>query len=351
VDWLEHAPDKLRDGGLVRFHQGTCDRGARFRVLGPRDDGRVDVELFLDDDALLVPGDRFILRQTAPLDTVGGGVVLDIRPPRGKAARDERATLSTSGDGVAAGVVVRLARAGSAGVEIGALAGELGLDREDVGRRLAEAVGDGVAVELAGRWFALARIAEVEAAVEAELGALHRTEPLRPGHSRERLRAATCADMAVDAWRALLERMAARGRVRLDGERLALASHEVVLSPGDQAVLDRIVERFVEGGLEPPDLAEVVREQGGERAERLVELLIDRGRLVRLRDGRPFDASALDGMIGTLAVHARTSKTIDVGTFKDLFGVTRKNAIPLLEYLDDKRVTRRAGNVRQILVD
>jgi selenocysteine-specific elongation factor len=80
---------------------------------------------------------------------------------------------------------------------------------------------------------------------------------------------------------------------------------------------------------------------------------VQKGRLslVTVKAGRPFDAGALDGMVRTLAEHARTSKTIAVGTFKDLFGVTRKNAIPLLEYLDEKRVTRRAGNVRQILVE
>ena len=69
----------------------------------------------------------------------------------------------------------------------------------------------------------------------------------------------------------------------------------------------------------------------------------------RIRDGRPFHAEALETLKRKLSDYAKKSRTIDVAAFKQLAGVTRKNAIPLLEHLDAERVTRRVGNVREIL--
>jgi selenocysteine-specific elongation factor len=82
-----------------------------------------------------------------------------------------------------------------------------------------------------------------------------------------------------------------------------------------------------------------------------LEVLVERGRLVRIVDGRLFHAQALDELRAKLATYARRSRTIDVAAFKELAGVTRKNAIPLLEQLDAERRTRRTGNVREILFD
>jgi len=347
VRWLDHAPESLRAGAPVRFHHGTSELGARFRVLGVAEGEDVDIEVFLDGPAPIVPGDRFILRQTAPLDTVGGGVVLDARPPRGRAAREQRHALDGIGGGASLGVV--LARAGRAGVEPAAVAADLGLTRGDARERLDALAADGAAENLAGRWFGAVVLRSLADAVDAALEGFHRAEPLRAGISRERLRGAVAPDMPIEAWRAWLDGRAAAGLLRTDGERVASASHEVVLSDRERESIERIELRFREAGLEPPDPADVVRDEGGERGERLLELLVERGRLVRIRDGRPFHVEALDGLYRRILEHRRTSSSIDVGTFKELFGVTRKNAIPLLEHLDAERRTRRVGNVREIL--
>lgn len=347
VRWLPHVPSSLRAGGLLRFHQGTAERGARFRVLAARDEHAADLELFLDDEAVLVPGDRFILRQTAPLDTVGGGVVLDVRPPRSRAARGDVVELAQ--DDPEDALAIRLSRAGRTGTTTTELAGDLGRTERDLHEALRDRSERGLASPLAGRWFDGRVLDEAEQDVVAALEAFHREEPLRSGISRESVRGAVCPDMPVEAWRAWLDGLAARGAVRLAGDRLASGSHQVVLSETERAALDRIDLRFLEAGLEPPDPAELAGEEGAGTVERLIDLLLERGRLVRIRDGRPFHAEALEGLYRRLLEHRRTSTTIDVGGFKELFGVTRKNAIPLLEHLDGERRTRRVGNVREIL--
>jgi selenocysteine-specific elongation factor len=185
----------------------------------------------------------------------------------------------------------------------------------------------------------------------AALRDFHTAEPLKAGIAREALRARAARDMPLEAFREMLQALASEGLVTLFGERVAVAGFRVVLSPSEQAELQRIEAAFQRAGLNPPSVDDVLREVGGVGAPRLLGLLVEQGRLVKIRDGRLFHGEALEALRRALRAFGRTSSTIDVGAFKDLAGVTRKNAIPLLEQLDQERLTRREGNVRRILTD
>jgi selenocysteine-specific elongation factor len=87
IELLPGAPPLLRKGGPVRFHQGTCERAARLRAASPGAEGSFEADLVFAQDTVLLPGDRFILRRPAPVDTIGGGVVIDAHPPRGRPRR------------------------------------------------------------------------------------------------------------------------------------------------------------------------------------------------------------------------------------------------------------------------
>jgi selenocysteine-specific elongation factor len=209
---------------------------------------------------------------------------------------------------------------------------------------------DGRVIEAAGLWFERDTWRDLAEGVESILTRFHEHEPLLGGMSREELRSRLCREMPQEAWRAWLQSGVENERLRLEGDRVALAGHRVVLSKEDQALAERIDRRFREAGLDPPDVADVLSEEGaGPKGDRVAELLVSRGTLVRIQDGRLFHGEALESLRARLREHAKTSKTIDVGTFKQLAGVTRKNAIPLLEHLDAERTTRRVGNVREIL--
>jgi selenocysteine-specific elongation factor len=162
------------------------------------------------------------------------------------------------------------------------------------------------------------------------------------------MRKAAVAGMSLEVFRVLLEALANQGAVRVFADRVAAAGHEVRLSPPEAARLEAVERAFRDAGLDPPDVA-AAGELGGPQGARFLDLLMDQGRLVRIVDGRLFHADALVALRRKVRDHARTSSTMDVATFKDLAGVTRKNAIPLLEQLDAERVTRRVGNVREIV--
>ncbi len=347
IDLLPGVPSKLRRGGPVRFHQGTCERTARFRAISDAE-GRLDAELVLAEETVLLPGDRFILRRPAPVDTIGGGIVVDAHPVYGRRGRSRAASVAESGQDA---WLDRIARAGEAGVPAAALAVELGRSAEETEAAVSGLRAAGRAVRVGGVLFATPVWEAARARVHDVLDEFHANEPLAAGLARETVRARAGRDVPPEAFRELLVALAAEGRIRLIGDRAALASHQVVLSAADAARAERIEDAMRRGGIDPPAIEDVLRDVGGAQGPKLRDWLVASGRLVRIRDGRFFHQDALEEVRRKLREFSRTSSTIEIGTFKELAGATRKNAIPLLEQFDAERLTRREGNVRRILTN
>jgi selenocysteine-specific elongation factor len=346
VHLVEAAPEKLRRGGPVHLHQGTCERAARLRAVSPGSDSSFEAELILREAAVLLPGDRFILRRPAPVDTVGGGVVLDAHPSRRAAAKRAGGPAPTVASGLD-----RLVLAGSAGRSADDLAAESGRSIDELEADLSTALAERNVIRAGGLLFDGGVWRDTCAGVRRVIDEFHRAEPLRFGMTREALRGRAAPDMTREAFREMLAELARDGSLMLSGDRVATAGFRVVLSPTDASYRERIESAFLRGGLDPPKPDDVLRGISSPSSARLLGLLVEEGRLVKIRDGRLFHADALQTLRQRLRDYARNSSTIDVGAFKELAGVTRKNAIPLLEQLDQERLTRREGNVRRILTD
>jgi len=345
VRLLPTAPERLRRGGPVRFHQGTAERAARLRFLEP--DASDLAEITLRGETVVLPGDPFILRRPAPVDTVGGGTVEDVRPP----ARKARAAAAPRSAGRDADfhLLECLARARAGGAEASVLAAELGLAAGELDAHLDRLEAAGTVTRAGGRAVLAEALETLREAVTRDLEEFHRAQPLDAGRSREELRTRVGRDVPQEVWRAFLERMAALGHLRLERDRVALRGHEVKLSGPELAARNRLEALFRDAGLDPPDPDEAARSEGLALGRKLLKQLEAEGVLARIRDGRYFHAEALASLRAKLRRHARAQRTIDVATFKEIAGVTRKNAIPLLEQLDAERFTRRAGNLREIL--
>jgi selenocysteine-specific elongation factor len=245
----------------------------------------------------------------------------------------------------------RIARGGARGRSAVEIAAELGRSAEEGERAVAALRESGGAVTAAGRIYAHDVWQRTMGETLAALRAFHADEPLKGGMPRETLRIRVAREMPADAFRELLQALSGEGAVRLDAERVAASEHRVVLAGDDAAAADRIERAFRDAGLDPPAVEEVLRAVGGSRGARIRDWLVEEGRLVRIRDGRLFHAEPLQALRDKLREFSRTSSTIEIGTFKELAGATRRNAIPLLEHFDDERLTRREGNVRRILTN
>jgi selenocysteine-specific elongation factor len=148
----------------------------------------------------------------------------------------------------------------------------------------------------------------------------------------------------------LLDALIARASgILADGETVRLASHQVVLKQDEEQASASIEQIFLHAGLAVPPVDDVLAKSGVEpsRSRTLLQMLIRRGNLVEIGDGLVFHRTALDALRAQLAPHK--GRHLSVPQFKDLAGVSRKYAIPLLEYLDRERITRRDGDNRLVL--
>ncbi|HYL09830.1 MAG TPA: SelB C-terminal domain-containing protein, partial [Candidatus Acidoferrales bacterium] len=196
------------------------------------------------------------------------------------------------------------------------------------------------------------RFAELKESLAGEVDLIHKANPLAPGISREDLRARAAPRVREEVFRAALEALVADKKLVVAGESVKRAGQEITLLPEEARAKDQIEGAFSVAGLKVPSLEEVLAKLPVEkaRAQRLLQILLREQKLVKVTEGLVFHRTALDSLRGMLAEYKKSKGSrLPIGTFKDLTGVTRKYAIPLLEYLDRERVTRRVGDERAIL--
>ena len=348
------APRPLRPGARVRLHHGTREVMARLRPYARRaiepGDG-VAAALVLEAPVVAAVGDRFVLRSYSPMAAIGGGEVLALDPPRVRGAEREgrRARLEALAAAPAAErLILAVEAAGTAGVDQAELPLATGLGAGALTSAAAgPAAGPGPVERYGGRWFARgAREALTERLVEI-VQAHHAAEPLQAGLALEaaRQRLAPADPALVEAVIADAERT---GRIARAGAELALAGRAVELGEKDARLAARLRTAYGEAGLAPPDteaLAAELREDA-RRVRALQQVLERRGEIVKLASDWYADAAALERAEAALVARLGSEGSAETGVFKDLFGVSRKYLIPLLEYFDRRGVTRREGNRR-----
>ncbi|HKF45703.1 MAG TPA: selenocysteine-specific translation elongation factor [Thermoanaerobaculia bacterium] len=345
----------VKSGDRLSFHHYSAEARAAARVLAGRvlqsgESGRVQLRLSRKVAAL--PGDRFVLRRLSPVETIGGGVVLDpLWPPVRRSTPEALAQLDRLDSDLSGKLLAWIEQARDAGVAEEALAARAGVSREEVRAAMAGVVAAGrahvlrrsperyISEEALAKLAARAR-AEIEKALEGASGAV--------GVSRGTL-LARLLPSADPRWAEAIEKaMVARGGYLLAGEEARLLGREDL--PGAERQLsERVAEAFRKRGLDPPSLPDVAQEVGHKPkvVEGLASYLVKKGELLRLPGGWIISRDAVDGVIQKL--RASGKQTFEVPEFKEMFGLTRRLAIPLLEYLDGAKVTRRVGEKRQVI--
>jgi selenocysteine-specific elongation factor len=356
---LLHSARKLKHRARVHFHAGTAETIAEIFLYG--ENGLAPGQsalghLRLQEDVLLLPGDRFIVRQFSPVITIGGGVILDplARRPTlrdtGRSAFLETLESGKREDMLAAMTERALLSLGFE--EIVARTGWLEQEIRDTAQKLV-ATGR-IKIVSAEPLVLLGRNAfdEVRRKIGERVERFHKENPLSPGIAREDLRASLGRRVRAETFRAALEELATEKKLELQGELVKRAGSQISLQPEEARAKGEIEKAFSDAGLAVPSLKEVLAKLSVEakRAEKLLQILLRDKSLVRVSPELVFHRDALKQLKEKLAAYKKAKgERISVPVFKELTGITRKYAIPLLEYLDRERVTRRAGDERVIL--
>jgi selenocysteine-specific elongation factor len=181
------------------------------------------------------------------------------------------------------------------------------------------------------------------------LKTFHDANPLVAGMSKEELR--DRVSLGPEVFYRVLEQLAVERKLEVAGELVRQTGRGVVMKD-EEAEAKKIIEQaFAVAGLKVPSLKEVLASLKVDkiRAQKIVTLLLRDKVLIKISEELVFHQSALVEIRQRITALKATTPKIDVARFKEITGVTRKYAIPLLEYLDRERVTRRVGDERVIL--
>jgi len=350
---------KLKHRARVHFHAGTAETIAEVFlcegiVLAPGQSALA--HLRLKDEALLQPGDRFIVRQFSPVVTIGGGEVLDClarRPTVRDSARP--AFLELMERGKRDEVLVAMTERALTGLEFDEIVARTGWFEKEI-REVAQRpnVAEKIKIVSSEPLILLGRKAfdEVRRKIGERVERFHKENPLSPGITREDLRASLGRRVRSETFRAALEELASERKLDVQGEIVKRGGSQISLLPEEAQAKGEIEKAFADAGLAVPSVKEVLAKLSVEskRTEKLLQILLREKNLVRVSSELIFHRDALAHLKVQLSAYKKAKgERISVPVFKELTGITRKYAIPLLEYLDRERVTRRAGDERVIL--
>lgn len=344
----------LKDRVRVHFHCHTAELLAEVvlidrKLVKPGESAFA--RLRLSEPVVVVPGDRFIVRQFSPVITIGGGAVLDAFPSKHKVSPEQRvAFLTAMLDGNRERILsARVARRECAGISLASVIAETGWTLADAKQTAVALEKSGSAIRLGENLISPAALESSAQEIETTLRSFHDKNPLVQGLSKEELRERL--DLTPAIFDGIVSRLAQTKRVELQGELVRLAGRGVQMKD-EEAEAKQIIEKaFSSAGLKVPLLKEVLAELKIDqaRAQKIVTLLLRDRVLIKLADDLVFHSATLEQLKQQVRALKASAPQMDVPRFKDIFGITRKYAIPLLEYLDRERVTRRIGDVRQIL--
>ena len=359
ITLLGSAPP-LKNRARVHFHQGTAEAIAEVILLNDAGGelaagGSTFAQLRLDKPLLLLPGDRFILRRFSPVVTIGGGTVLDARAPRHKrkdaAVAPFLGVLEHGTREEILGALVEAAPRGMTLPEIVARAGWIEVETRAVAEKLAAVkrvrILGSAPIVVAPAQAVTGGAAAIRKAVET----FHRANPLLPGIPKQELRA-RAGRARVEMFEAALGDLVAARALVVAGDLVGQAGREIALSAEESRAKELIEREFESAGLTVPGFATVLAKLpvDAPRAQKILQILLREKVLVKVSSDLVYHRITLQRLRETLVKYRKEHGVrLPITVFKELTGITRKYAIPLLEYLDREQVTRRAGDERVIL--
>ena len=343
----------LKNRTQVHFHSNTMETVAEIVLPNAKKEiapgSETFVRLKLPEAALLLPGDRFIIRQFSPVITIGGGVVVDGTPISRSVQVDDAMEVLAGGDRRAI-LKIRIWRRNHDGIWLAQLVEETGWTQSAIESELADAVRNGEVVRIGEMFMHVPAWESLKSQVVAMVADFHKENPLAGGIGKEELRDRT--DAGIEAFEAITETLVREQKIEISGDLVRLPGRGVVMKDEEAESKKTIEAAFASAGLKVPALKDVLAglKVDRVRAQKIVTLLLRDKVLIKISEDLVFHRDALEDLRKRMVSEKTKSPNIDVARFKDLTGVSRKYAIPLLEYLDRERVTRRVGDAESDFV-
>lgn len=344
IELLGNSPP-LKNRSLVHLHIWTSEAIARL-ILFDRDELKPGTwclaQLRLDRDIVTSAEDRFVIRRISPLDTIGGGMVLDPYPSRKRYPElIEDLSLLEKAD-LDEKIALKIKR--SKGFPKKELYGWINRESREIEDAVKVLKEKAEVIEIDGMLFHKASIEEIKKKLIETVKEFHNKNPLKPGIQKEELRTAFSIEQKVFDY--IIEKTP---EIIRDGEYLRL--REFKTKAVDPSLKERILKEIKKGAFQPPlkeELAEIINIDS-RKLDDILRLLNQEGLLERINDSFYISKESHIELFKRLKEFFSRKKEMTVADFRDMLQTTRKYAIPLLEYLDSRKVTMRVGDVRKLL--
>jgi len=355
-EYLSGFERKLKNRAQVRFHYGTSEIMARLIPMDREEvksGEKVFAQLILEEPATTMAGDRFVIRSYSPVTTIGGGEIVDPHPPKHKRFQTdvlEEFAILLEGDEISR-VAVIMNRTGLRGITFHELIVRTGMTRNQLRKILDRMFSEKQAILLDKEEIRAVFHAPYGVLLERflqELGQYHRKNPLREGLPREELRMSLALGGNQKVFAMALRDLEKQGKIVVDRENVRLAAHRVDLGVGREEMRNGIETLYLEAGLTPPTVREVLEKYPGEKArvDEVLSVLLREGTLIRVAEDLYFYKGAIAKLREDYKKLLIADGQANPSSFKVLTGLSRKFIIPLMEYFDMSKLTIRSGDVR-----
>jgi selenocysteine-specific elongation factor len=361
VQLLPDAARRLMHNTQVDFYSGSQEVSASVRLLDMDElepGGSAWAQLRLSLPAVMARRDRFILRIPSPSMTIGGGEVIDTHP---RYHRRFQAAVLNNLETLEHGAPEELALAALerrgetrkvvlAGYEFADIVSRCNLSQEVTRQALETLLKEGRARQVGILWFAQVVWETLREETTRLLREQHRRYPLRGGLSKEewRARLGLPPKLANEALAALQQEglvLEVVNATSAAGASIRLADFSPDFTAAQQQMVDQLLQRFREHPFTPPGRAEVEVIVGSEVSGALIE----RGTLVKVgnaADAILFLRESYNEAVAKLVAYLSEHGKMTAAEARDVLGTTRKYILPLLESMDERRITRRTGDER-----
>lgn len=366
LEVVQSAARPIRSRQRIRFHLGADEVLGRVHVLNKSGELAASekgfVQLRLERPAAALPGDNFVIRSYSPQTTIAGGQVLDAQAPRHRTGDLARATaflekLLDARQSAAETCRLFIEAAGKKGLTIGRLRTKTGFAASVAEKAINELCESGQILEFNACVISAKIFAELKKQTVDLVNAFHANDPLAAGISREAVRDRIFAFTEPAVFYKVMADLQSSGQIRFENEMLRAAGRTAELSAVQKQVLERLRQIFAADNYEVPKLDEALRvvsaatETNAAQNRKIFQMLLDSNEVIKVTGDFYFNRKAIDALASKLREQASRTpdRLIDVAKFKEIAGISRKYAIPLLEYLDSQRITTRYGDKRRVI--
>ncbi|HMS38938.1 MAG TPA: selenocysteine-specific translation elongation factor [Pyrinomonadaceae bacterium] len=364
IEVLKTAKKTIKSRQRIRVHLGTFEALARIQILNETNEikqGEKDfVQIRLEVPVVCVPEERFILRSYSPQMTIAGGRILDnsaIKHRRKDISETRKYLQNLIDADKPKKVKLYLGTAKEHGAKFNDLQARTAWRKEILQNAIRENIEKKAIIEAESFLIARTPFDNLKAKTLTEIENFHRKEPLAKGIGRETLREKIFSHLPQEIFRTVLGILLKEQKIAAEKDFVRAVLHNLELSNDEKILRERLLEIYKSAKLEVPKLddalIEVIQKTHltQSHARKIFQLFLNSGEIVKISEEFYFRREVINELIEKLKNHAAKSsdRLIDVPAFKDLAGVSRKYAIPLLEYFDREKLTRRAGDKRLIL--